>query len=194
MPSAPLRLVPAALLFLGALGGCRTQDAEALYREALADYGSHHGTGGLREEVLERQNARFEKVRAWAEEGTLESTDDLVYAAALLATSDHHEDVELAHDLAWTAAERGDPRGSQIAAEALDKLHLSVGLPQVYGTQYVFEPAIGTWRLYPVDPATTDEQRRLMGIAPLSELEARAAELNRRDDPAAVVPPTPVER
>ena len=36
------------------------------------------------------------------------------------------------------------------------------------------------WRLYPVDPRTSDEERRAMGVAPLSELLARTEKLNER--------------
>ena len=181
------------LLALGALalGACRTDGPEALYREALEDYAGREGAGGLEAAVLERQDARFEKARAWIAGGELETSDDLVWTAALLVTSDHQPDLELAHELAWAAAEQGDARGRQLAAEAIDKLHLSVGLPQVYGTQYVLEPASGRWRLYAVDPGTTDEQRELMGIAPLAALQARADELNRAAAPPL---PSPIER
>jgi len=80
------------------------------------------------------------------------------------------------------AAERGAEEGFPLAAEAIDRECLQLGVPQRYGTQYVFSPVTGEWLLYQWDPATSDVERRAMGVPPLSEALARVRELNRPRD------------
>jgi hypothetical protein len=48
--------------------------------------------------------------------------------------------------------------------------------PQKWGTQY--KKINGTWVVWPVDPAITDEQRDAWNVPPLAEAQAQAARLN----------------
>jgi hypothetical protein len=54
------------------------------------------------------------------------------------------------------------------------------GKPQWYGTQVEFMEVLTKWRLYPVDPRTTDEQRKTMGVPPLAELRASVDRINEK--------------
>jgi len=151
---------------------------ERAYHEALELLDSHQGTGGLRHDVLENLEGRWETAAGWYTEGRLESAEEHLYTAATLVTSDHVEHLILARRIGVRATELGEERGYIVCAMATDKLLVEQGEPQRYGTQIVYEPVIGKWRLYAVDPLTTDEERAAMGVPPLSELLANVERQN----------------
>jgi len=127
---------------------------------------------------LDRQTARYQLVHEWHADGAIVSTSDYLWCAAALVTSDEVSDLKLAHELALKAAELGEARGFTVQAEATDKLLVRRGKPQRYGTQYVFETIHQRWKLFPVDPRTTDVERRSMGIPPLAELMGKVDAMN----------------
>ena len=136
------------------------------------------GDGGLDQNVLKEQEGRYDLLREWRTAGRLTSAEDQLYAAAALVTSDRQADLRLAQELALEAAAQDEARGFTIQAEATDKLLLKAGRPQRYGTQFVYEPVLKRWKLYALDPLTTDEERKAMGIPPLSVLLERVDLLN----------------
>lgn len=179
-------LVFAVLLGLGA---CRSDAIhqgpspdgareKAMFEAVLRDLQRQGGAAGLDMEVLEAQSARFQEVVAWHDAGQLQAAPQLFWAGATLVRSDEPAHLVLAESLGATAAIKGERRGRLVQAEARDRTAVLVGEPQPYGTQMVFVPITGAWRLYAVDPGTTDAQRREMGLPPLAELEARAAKRN----------------
>lgn len=169
----------ASLLLLPLLADCAAPNAERLYLTVRRDL---EGVGGLDAAVLERQERRYAKFVSWSEEGLLETAEDHLWAAAALSTSDLTEHLTLAQALALKAAEMGEERAFTVQALATDRLLWKQGLPQRYGTQIVYEPVLQEWRLYEVDPLTTDEVRKAMGVPPLAELLANVEELNQGGD------------
>ncbi|MBK7876921.1 MAG: hypothetical protein IPJ77_14440 [Planctomycetes bacterium] len=125
-----------------------------------------------------RQVERLETVRTMVEKKQVSTALDHLYASVVLVETDSESDLALAHQLALASAEKGEARGFRVAAEALDKLCIKRGLAQKYGTQYVYEPVIKAWRLYPIDPNTTDAERAAMGVESMEKLQAREAKLN----------------
>jgi len=175
MPYRPLTL----LFCLTLVASCAAPIVpRTLYSQTMDDLSKNSGTGGLRAASLERQERRIKRVRAAFEQGEFETKDDFFWSAALLATSDKTDDLELSHELALLAAELGEDKAFRIAAEATDLLHLKRGEPQRFGTQVVYDPFGKTWQLYPTDPRTTDAERAAHGVAPMAELLARARGLN----------------
>lgn len=126
------------------------------------------------------QNARMEAVREIVEAGEAVTTLDRMYAASILKTSRDVEDLELAEELAFSAAKDGDDRALRIAAEAIDCRLIEQGRPQKYGTQYGLDPVTRRWFLHPWDPSTTDVERRSMGVPSLAESRRRLEVLNAR--------------
>jgi hypothetical protein len=127
----------------------------------------------------ERLQQRAEKVREiLAQPGQELSAIDQLHAALVLVESDRPEDLEAALMIALKSAESGENRGFRVAAEAQDRLLVKRGMAQRYGTQFVWEPVNRIWRLYPVDPRTSDAERKAMGVPTMSELKAREAKLN----------------
>jgi hypothetical protein len=183
-----MRLLP---LFLACLfAACATTDpyglekiermdsVEKLYKQSVADLQGKNLMGGLSETFLTRQTMRIERTRELYQEGKVSSAKDCMYAAALLVSSSLLEDLQLARELGFRASQLGEPRGLPVAAEAIDKLCVALGEPQKYGTQIVYIQVLDRFRLEPVDPATSDEERAAMGLPPRLELEARVERMN----------------
>lgn len=126
-----------------------------------------------------RQEDRLEKVREIVAKNELATAADHFHASVLLVETNKEADLVSAHELALRAAEFGDDRGLRVAAEAQDKLCVKRRVAQRYGTQFVWEPVVKGWRLYPVDPSTTDAIRAAMGVESMEKLLQREAELNR---------------
>ncbi len=120
-----------------------------------------------------RDRARREAVTALLEDGWPEAADDLYAAAWILNHGDEAEEAALASRLAARAAELGHPKARWLAAAALDRSLMYAGKPQKYGTNIVPD-GLG-WRLWDVEPATTDAERIANDVPPLAEMQARAA-------------------
>jgi hypothetical protein len=73
----------------------------------------------------------------------------------------------------------GESRGARVMAEAVDKRLMLAGAPQKYGTQFVFEFVLDSWRLYPIDPGTTDNMRAAVSVPSYADLLAAEDEMNR---------------
>ncbi len=150
-------------------------EADARRAQALADPD---------DDTRARVHERADRARALAQEGQLENGQDFLHAAVLLVESERPADWALAAELGNAAAELGAPLGLRVAAEAIDKDLVAQRLPQRYGTQFDWDPTNQLWRLHPVDPTTTDEERASMGVPPYAELIAAELELNARKSKA----------
>ena len=133
-----------------------------------------------REVFASRQTARIKKVHELFDAKRVVSADDYLWASAILVESDSLEELNNAYEVALEAARLGEDRGFRVAAEACDKQLVKQGMHQRYGTQYMWEPVLGAWRLYPLDPRTSDAERKGMGVEPLEELKKKEALLNAR--------------
>ena len=120
-----------------------------------------------------RDRARRETVMALLEDGWPEGADDLYAAAWVLNHGDEAEEAALGSRLAARAAELGHPKARWLAAAALDRSLMYAGKPQKYGTNMVPD-GVG-YRLWDVDPATTDAERLANDVPTLADLRARAA-------------------
>ena len=166
------------LLLLAACTAGRHASPRTLYRNARRDMAADRSSASLMTKTRERMERRYDKIMDLFDQGQLKSQQDLLYSAALLVTSDQPNHLDRAFLLSNEAAAIGEKRALPVSAEAEDKLLLLQGLPQRYGTQYAYEPSRGRWRLYSVNPATTDAERAAVGIPPLADLQARVDELD----------------
>ena len=166
------------LLSLGALS-CQAppRDLYGLYVASLEDHdlASSQSTPA---EVAERQDGRIELVRSEIRKGNVDSAEGHLWAAGVLSLGNEREDLELALEQAQRAFEGGEKRGGLLIAEAIDKLLVMHDERQRFGTQLVLDTRNGRWQLFPVDPATTDAERAELGLPPLADLAARAAQMN----------------
>ena len=155
--------------------GASQPSLEDLYEENRADLGG--GSEEDQAEVETRRAWRVAETRERVESGADLNVEDLLHAAAVLLDSSDLADLSLAETLALEAAEAGEDRGFPIAAEAIDRQCVLLGIPQRYGTQYILPAGSRVWVLYPTDPATSDTERRAMGLPTLAEAVARASEI-----------------
>jgi hypothetical protein len=105
--------------------------------------------------------------------------DDYYHAAMILQHGRTAEDFDLAHQLSLKASELEptDRAARWLAAATKDRYLMTLGKPQLYGTQFKRDPG-GPWYLYPVDPSITDEERAKWNVPPLAEAKKRAEALN----------------
>ncbi len=134
-----------------------------------------------REDVLAKRremDRRAERVREIVENDQLTSAEDAYRAAVILYDSEDLEDITLAQELAKRAHDDGLADAIRIVAHCMDRSQMMRGQPQHFGTQLVFEAVLSKWRLWDLDPVTSDSDRQAFGIPPLAELQARVGYLN----------------
>jgi hypothetical protein len=185
-----LQMKALLLLALSALAGCNSPStslrglAQDQRDDVLAPVKTAEDAASRRERSVERAA----KVRKLLAEKGVGSAADRYYAALVLVQCPTEADLELAQQQALAAADQGEPRGFRVAAEAQDKLLVKRGMMQRYGTQFVWEPVLRAWRLYPIDPRTTDVERKAMGVPGLAELHQQEAALNKKEQNAPQSP------
>lgn len=122
-------------------------------------------------EVLRVSDARRRVVvKAWLDAGAVTAPLDRFRAAMLFQHGRTSDDYLLAHDLARAAAEGGCREARWLTAATEDRLLLSQGRPQRFGTQFI--DVGGRFELAPVDPATTDAERAAWDVPPLAAARA----------------------
>ncbi|OGM74923.1 hypothetical protein A2382_03650 [Candidatus Woesebacteria bacterium RIFOXYB1_FULL_38_16] len=89
------------------------------------------------------------------------------YLAYLFQHGETIKDYENAHQYAKKAIEMGSTVTKWLYAATLDRLLVSQGKLQMYGTQ--FKKINKKWELLPVDNQITDEERAKYGVPPLHE-------------------------
>ena len=164
------------------------QDARALLASLYADDRREHahvppvGTAAY-DELRARDRVRRE--RAAAAIAALRAADDvapidLYHAAWLFNHGDAAAEARQAHEWAWQSALLGHGPARWLAAAAYDRACMYDGTPQKYGTQFI--PDGTRYRLWDVDPATTDAERAAWDVPTLAEQHARAERMT-RDEP-----------
>jgi hypothetical protein len=143
-------------------------DDRAENRDLLA------GTEGY-DRLRRRDKARRGRVKALINDGWPSDPEALYAAAWVLNHGDDSDEVFLGHQLAAKARDLGHEEARWLAAAALDRSLMYAGKPQKYGTNIVPD-GVG-YRLWDVDPATTDEERVAHDVPVLAEMQARAAEM-----------------
>lgn len=123
--------------------------------------------------------ARIARARTVLEAGGAAVAADYLHASVIFQRGSTLAEVTRARELALAALalDPGLRRARWAAAAAEDRQNRLLGRPQRFGTEVQNRGA--GWELYPVDPATTDAERHLWDVPPLSEARARVDELNR---------------
>jgi len=178
-----LRAIFALLLVPMFCGACASTPPsvriERMYEELRKDVGERKLGASSDIDWRERQAKRVARVHDMIDKGELSTGADFFHASVILVETDNEPDLLAALGTALHATELQEDRGFRVAAEATDKVRVKRGVPQKYGTQYMYEPVLKAWRLYPVDPATSDVERKAFGVEPLAELKAKEAVLNK---------------
>lgn len=126
------------------------------------------------EQLIRSDAERRTEVLGYLRAGKLAFHHDFYHAAFIFQHGNCLEHIKLAAELARQAMALADTRSARwIYAATTDRYLVLQGRPQKYGTQFSANPANEPC-LYPIDPATKDEERLAYGVPPLAELLKRA--------------------
>ena len=123
------------------------------------------------------RRAEAKKALALLRQMSAVAADDLFHAAWLFNHGDSPGEAHQAHEWAREAVDQGSTRARWLAAAAYDRWMMYEGRAQKYGTQFV--PDGRRYRLWDVDPATTDEMRAEWDVPPLQTQLERADTMSR---------------
>ena len=122
---------------------------------------------------------RRTEVMGYLQQGKITSAEDLGYAAVIFQHGTCLDHFALAHLLAAKAVERGSEWARPMYALTIDRYRVAAGKPQRFGTQYVpVAGQPGKCELAPVDPTTTDDERKQYRVKTLAEAQAWATSRN----------------
>lgn len=124
------------------------------------------------QELRERDRQRRERVSELIALDAISAAEDYYHAAMIFQHGDSVDDAWQAHVLARKGAELGHDRARWLAAAALDRWLMYQGRPQKYGTQFV--PDGKRYRLWDLEPDTTDAERAAWDVPALADQLARA--------------------
>lgn len=174
-------IVAALLVASSALMSCQTSSGRLsrLYEELGREVAEADPMKGPGKDIGERHLRRADAVRELIAKDEVNTADEHFKAAVLLVETDRPDDMQLAEHHALVSAEMGEKRGLRVAAEAVDKGLMLNAKPQKYGTQFVFEWVLDSWRLYPCDVTTTDGERAQLGVPTYAELLRAEDDMNR---------------
>lgn len=139
------------------------QDQEARKGEFPADLG-------------QQDQVRRQRVEEIIAAGGLQTPEDYYYAAIVFQHGGSVEYWRQAYELAKRATELGYEPARWLTAAAYDRWLMGQGKAQKYGTQYVRTGAC--WKLWPIDPATTEFERAEWNVPSLEESLQCAADMS----------------
>jgi hypothetical protein len=119
------------------------------------------------ERIWEDDNEREIEVLKMLQNGSVESGDELYYAAVIMQHSNCNKFIKLANDLAKASMEKGNENAKWLYAASLDRYLLGEGKKQKFGTQY--NAIDGT--ILPLDPDTTDAERAKYNVSPKPQVK-----------------------
>ncbi|WP_342377465.1 hypothetical protein NVS55_39170 [Myxococcus stipitatus] len=140
-------------------------------------YGAEEGLPIDEAQVVPRSAKRRAEVLGMLESGTkgkAPGATDYLLATHVFLVGRGVEAARKARELATKAMalDAEDPDAPMLAATAEDRELMARGKPQRFGTQR--HRVKGQWRLYPVDPRTTDAERAKWRLPSLEELKREA--------------------
>ncbi len=112
--------------------------------------------------------------------GGLRTAQDYLRAAYLMQHGPDKDDPRIAHAMASLSWEL-DPHNKEarwLMAASWDRLMMSMGRPQWYGTQFDKPSEKFPWTLGAVDPRVTDAERATFFVPPLAESRKQLKRLN----------------
>lgn len=130
------------------------------------------------DEVRPRDEARLKRVKELYEEGLIKTADDMFYTALIFQHGGSSEAYKIAMELTRKAMEMGHESAKKLFPRTEDRYLLSMGKPQIWGTQFR-KNENGRWQLIePFDRNTvSEEKRKEFGVDPEKDLK----ELNSRN-------------
>src|SRR5208282_5320403 len=153
-------------------------ELEELFQHDQEDRQKVFDTPKALEYLQERDQTRRKRVYAMIELGEVQTKNDLYHAGIILHHSDRPEDHLVSHRFAALAAVMGHKTARWLMAAALDRTLMSLGRPQIYGTQFEYNASNHQYELkLPLqDSLMLSFEKKFLGIPSIQE---RLEELNR---------------
>lgn len=127
--------------------------------------------------IREKDRERRKSVDLLIKKGRLKTGKDYAYAAMIFQHGEKPAHYLKANKLAKIGSRLGDKLATWLVAATTDRYLLSIGKKfQKYGTQYIKNKKTGKWELQPVDPRTTNEERRELNVLPIIQLKKKRKE------------------
>lgn len=138
-------------------------------------YSSASEVDALKERDRERRRTLVEMIG----QGEVNTSNDLYRAAVLFLHGVEPKEFLTSHRLATIASINGHKQSRWLCAASLDRFLMSIGMPQVYGTQFEHSEDENRYQLrLPIDDTTVLHfEKRFFAVPPVVE---RLAQLNRR--------------
>ncbi|WP_412540993.1 hypothetical protein R8Z50_35370 [Longispora sp. K20-0274] len=153
-------------------------EVERLFRADQRERENHPPAGSPEYDALRARDAeRRARVAELLAAGEVSTGADHYHAAMIFQHGETPDDIDTAHRLARRAVDLGYRPARWLAAASLDRWLMTLGRAQKYGTQ--FAPDGTRWRLWDVEPATTDADRLAWDVPSLADQLRRAEELTR---------------
>lgn len=125
---------------------------QELYEADQSDRQKVYDSEAAVRELQQRDRQRRAEALRMMQLGEVSTVLDLYRAAVIFQHGDSPKDFLTAHRLASMAAISGDRAARWLMAASLDRFLMSVGQPQVYGTQFEHNPEEGKYQLrLPID-------------------------------------------
>lgn len=149
-----------------------SQELEDIFKSDQEDRTNHQAWLDVeyRIGIFKRDQERRKRAAEIIEQGGLKIAEDYYHAAMIFQHGEGPDDFKKANELAKQAMDLGLEEAKWLYAASLDRLLLSEGKPQKFGTQYWQEADGAEIVLREVDPSTTDEERAKYNIHPLAEI------------------------
>ena len=162
------------------------KELQTLYEEDQADRATFFEQWDAEQlqQVLQRDRARRQRTAELIGSEALQDPEDYFHAAIIFQHGETLDDYWQAYELARKGSELGHPNCRWLTAAAYDRWLANQGKPQKYGTQY-FSHDNEPYRLWDVDPATTDEERAAWNVPSLAEALQQAEKLSRMKEKSA---------
>jgi hypothetical protein len=130
-------------------------------------------------ELRARDTHRRQRVTELIAKGALKTAEDYHHAALIFQHGEEVQEIWRAHTLAMKAVEMDYVPARWMAAATLDRWLMYQGKPQKYGTQFV--PDGKQYRLWDLDPTTSDAERAAWDVPSLAEQQQRAQKFTEED-------------
>lgn len=152
---------------------------QELYQADQKDRETVLDTPARVKELRHRDAMRKTLVYEFASKGEIVTPNDLYHAAVILLHGADPKDFLAAHRFSTIAAINGHKPARWMVAASLDRFLMTVGLAQVYGTQFEHNPEDNKYQLrLPIDDAhILGFEKKLFGVPAVLE---RLQQLNGR--------------
>lgn len=119
--------------------------------------------------VIRRDKDRLKKVKQLINNKKIITKKDYYNIAMIFHHSQNITYIKKANMFALKSAKMGYKKAKWLCAATLDRLLMTQGKKQKFGTQFIKKSLSEKWSLYPVDLKTTDEERALYNVLPLEK-------------------------